>query len=200
MDDRVEILIAEDSPTQALQLEHLLEKNGYSVSAAKNGAEAYEMIRERKPTLIISDIVMPEMDGYELCRKVKTDESLKDIPIILLTALSDPSDVIRGLECGADNFFTKPYKKESLISRIQYILVNQEIRRGMPAGYGIEIFFSGKKHLITSDRVQILDLLFSSFENAVLKARELEYVARELRTTQEELRRLKQETRETPVP
>lgn len=193
MNENVEILIAEDSPTQAMQLQHLLQKQGYRVTAAKNGVEAFEKIRESAPTLIISDIVMPEMDGYELCRSLKADDRLKKIPVILLTALSDPWDVVRGLECGADNFFTKPYKKEALLSRIQYILVNQEIRKSMPGGCDIEIFFSGQKHRITSDRIQILDLLLSSFENAVHKSHELEKVSRELRATQDELNRLKKE-------
>jgi len=67
-------------------------------------------MRQHKPTVIISDIVIPKIDGYELCKQVKIDEKLKDIPVILLAALSNPVDVIRGLECGADNFINKPYK------------------------------------------------------------------------------------------
>src|SRR5712671_6277677 len=98
----VEILIAEDSPTQAQRLQHILERHGYHVTLSANGRHALEMARRRKPTLIISDVVMPEMDGYELCRRVKSDAGLADVPLILVTTLSDPQDVIRGLECRAD--------------------------------------------------------------------------------------------------
>jgi len=189
METSAHILIVEDSPTQAVKLQYVLEQGNYRVSLAKNGVEGLEMAKSERPTIIVTDIVMPEMDGYELCRRIKSDDELKDVPVILLTSLSDPTDVIGGLECGADNFITKPYEKEFLLSRIKYVLMNREIRRGHVAGMGLEIYFSGKRHVITSDRIQILDLLFSSFENAVQKNRELEDTIQELEETQEELRR-----------
>jgi len=105
----VRILIAEDSPTQAERLRFLLEEQKYSVEVARNGKEGLELARESKPALIISDVLMPDVDGYEFCRNAKADEQLKEIPFILLTSLSDTNDVIRGLQCGADNFITKPY-------------------------------------------------------------------------------------------
>jgi CheY-like chemotaxis protein len=101
---RERILIVEDSLTQAGRLKCLLEKNGHPVIVAANGKEALSLLGTRKPDLIISDIIMPEMDGYQLCKQIKSDENLKDIPVILLTALSDPKDVLKGLECNADNF------------------------------------------------------------------------------------------------
>src|SRR5688572_15779111 len=100
----LQILIAEDSPTQSQRLRHILEQQGYLVTAAPNGRVALAAAEKDKPTLIISDVVMPEMDGYELCRQVKTHELLADVPVILVTTLADPQDVIRGLACGADNF------------------------------------------------------------------------------------------------
>ena len=188
MDEHVEILIVEDSLIQAMYLKKVLENAGYEASVVQNGIEALDRIGLHKPTLIISDIVMPEMDGYTLCTRVKEDENLEHIPVVLLTSLSDPTDVIRGLECGADNFITKPYKEEFLLSRIKFILVNQELRQQTLSDWGIEIFFSGQKYRINSDRVQILDLLFASFESAVQKNKELEKLAEELRSTQEALR------------
>src|SRR6185503_16287206 len=122
--DKVEILVVEDSPTQAERLRYILEQHNYSVSVAQNGKQALTLLSQHKPTLVISDIMMPEVDGYQLCQQIKTNESLKDIPVILLTSLSDPKDVIRGLECRADNFITKPYDEEYLLSRIHYILAN----------------------------------------------------------------------------
>ncbi len=177
----IEILIVEDSPTQAMHLKHILEQQSYSVTVARNGKNALELMRKHKPTIVISDILMPEMDGYELCRQIRADENLKYVPVILLTQLVDPRDVIRGLLSGADNFVTKPYSEQFLISRIQYILANQELRKNSITEMGIEIFFAGQKHFITSDRMQILDLLFSTFENAVQRSQELEAANKELR-------------------
>ncbi len=177
----VEILIVEDSPTQALHLKYILEQHDYQVTVSRNGRDALEYMKTHKPTIVISDILMPEMDGYDLCRQIRADENLKYVPVILLTQLVDPRDVIRGLLSGADNFVTKPYSEQFLISRIQYILANQELRRNAITEMGIEIFFAGQKHFITSDRMQILDLLFSTFENAVQRNQELEQANKELR-------------------
>ncbi len=181
----IEILIVEDSPTQAMHLKYTLEQHDYHVIIAKDGKDALSKMKNRKPTIVISDIIMPEMDGYELCRQIRSDENLKYVPVILLTQLVDPRDVIRGLLSGADNFVTKPYSEQFLISRIQYILANQELRRNAITEMGIEIFFAGQKHFITSDRMQILDLLFSTFENAVQRNQELEQANKELRNALE---------------
>src|SRR5664279_1262425 len=120
----VRILIAEDSRTQAEQLRFLLEQHGYQVTVTADGKQALQAAIAEKPALVISDIVMPEMGGYELCKAIKSDETLKDIPVILLTGLSDSQDVILGLECGADHFIHKPYDGDYLVSRIRYLLIN----------------------------------------------------------------------------
>ena len=174
-----EILIAEDSRTQAEQLAFLLEQHGYRVTIAADGKQALLAAQAQKPTLIISDIVMPEMDGYELCKAIKSDEKLKDIPVILVTTLSDSRDVIRGLECGADNFIRKPYDERYLLSRINYLLMNLDMRKEHKMQVGVEINLGGQKYFINSERQQILDLLISTYEQAVhindeLKLRETE--------------------------
>ena len=161
------ILIAEDSPTQAEQLRGLLETNGYRVTVAANGKEALEAALKRQPALVISDIMMPEMDGYALCKEIKSEEKLKDIPVVLLTQLSTPEDVIKGLQCGADNFIRKPYAANYLLSRIKYILTNRKLRETEKVHLGLEIYLSGQRHFITSERQQILDLLISTYEEAV---------------------------------
>jgi CheY-like chemotaxis protein len=202
----VEILIAEDSPTQALQLKHMLERNGYRAAIANNGKEALTRLHQcvasepqgrgrqaqdahlpRRPLMVISDIVMPEMDGYELCRSIKADEQLADIPVILLTSLSDPKDVFKGLECGADNFIVKPYDEPFLLSRIRFILANQQLRQVEKAQMGLEIFFAGQRYFITSDRLQILNLLLSTYEAAVQKNLELIKARDELQRFNEQL-------------
>ena len=185
--DNVRILIIEDSLTQALRLQDSLEKHHYETKIANNGKAGLDLLKQKPYTLVISDIIMPEMDGYELCRQIKSNEKLKNTPVILLTSLSDPHDVIEALECGADNFVTKPYSENFLISRIQNILVNRQLRLDGMSEMGIEIVFAGKKHFITSSRMQIVDLLFSTYENAIQKNTELEQVNRELVMTQREL-------------
>ena len=185
------ILIVEDSPTQAEQLKYILEEQSFFVEIAKNGMEALDYLDSHAPIFIVSDIVMPEMDGYQLCKKIKSNERTKFIPVMLLTTLSDPEDVIKGLECGADGFMTKPYDEETLISRINYILLNAEVRKNTTTEMGIEIVFSGKKHFITSTRIQILDLLISTYENAIRKTRELEKTVKELRSANETIKTLK---------
>lgn len=181
--DQVEILIVEDSPTQADYLAYTLEQHGYSFSTARNGREALVSIGQRLPTLVISDVIMPEMDGYELCRRIKQEENLKSIPVILLTSLSDPADVVRGLECGADSFIFKPYDERYLLARIDYVLANRRLRETESTQIGVDIFFAGRRFFITSDRLQILNLLLSTYESAVQKNQELT-------TAQDDLRRL----------
>ncbi len=175
-----EILVVEDSLTQALQLQNLLEENGYYVTTAGDGRAALILLEKKLPDLVISDILMPEMDGYDLCRMIKGDERWKALPVILLTQLTEAEDIVRGLESGADNFVIKPYEPKLLISQIEYILVNRAIRENPRTEMGIEVFFAGKKHFINSDRIQILDLLFSSYENSLIQKRKLEKLNKEL--------------------
>lgn len=177
----VSILVAEDSQTQAARLKHTLEANKYRVSTAVNGRVALEMARAHKPTLVLSDIVMPEMDGYELCRQIKSDPQLQRMPVILVTSLSDPQDVIRGLVCRADNFIVKPYDERYLLSRIQFVLLNREINEREPCAMGVEIYFNGERHFIGADRLQILNLLLSTYEAAIQRNQELTRTKEELR-------------------
>jgi signal transduction histidine kinase len=188
-----QILIAEDSATQAQHLQHILEQNGYRVTATANGRLALEAAQLSKPSLIISDVVMPEMNGYELCSRVKANPRLSDVPVVLVTTLSDPHDVIRGLECGADNFILKPYDAEQLLRRIQFVLVNTQMRRSEQPGMGLEIVFSGQRHFITADRLQILNLLLSTYEAAMQRNGELSLTRDTLRQTNAELQQLTRE-------
>src|ERR1700742_3982258 len=180
----LEILIAEDSPTQAQRLRYLLERQGYRVTSAANGRLALDAVLQRKPGLIISDVVMPEVTGYELCGQIKSDPRFTDIPVVLVTTLSDPHDVIRGLECRADNFILKPYDEHYLLGRVQFVLANSAVRQAEQGGVmGVEIFFNGQKHFITADRLQILNLLLSTYDAAIQRNRELSNTQDTLRQT-----------------
>ncbi len=167
------ILVVEDSRTQAESLRYILEKKGFTVTLATNGRDALEQIQHGRPDLVLTDIVMPEMDGYELCHRIKTDPDLSSIPVIMVTQLFDPVDVVRGLEAGADNFIIKPYEPQDIDSRIQNVLAS----RGMPDpgdNSVLEIPLSDGKHRITANRRQIINILLSTYEITVRKNAELQ--------------------------
>lgn len=184
---RLEVVIAEDSPTQAAHLKNILQGQDFDVIATRDGKEAFEALRRRKPSLVIADILMPVMDGYELCRRIRADSTLADLPLILLTALSDPADVFKGLECGADNFLTKPYDPANLVARIEFLLANAHLGNREKVQTSMEVFIAGRKHVITSDRAQILNLLLSTYEAAVQKTHQLAQARDELANLNEHL-------------
>ncbi|MFQ3573275.1 MAG: response regulator [Thermodesulfovibrionales bacterium] len=189
-ENKYSILVVEDSTTQAECLKYILEDQGYIVYVTSNGKEALDFLSHTKPTIVITDVIMPEINGYDLCKAIKSNEETKNIPVVLLTHLSEPDDVIMGLECGADNFITKPYDQQFLITRIRYIIINKEIRSINSTEMGIEIFFAGKKHFITSNKIQILDLLLAIFESSLQRNRELEEANKALRKANENIKRL----------
>jgi diguanylate cyclase (GGDEF)-like protein/PAS domain S-box-containing protein len=201
----IEIMIVEDSRLQTALLRHALTLQGYVVVVAQNGDEALRMIRQRKPTLVISDIVMPKIDGYELCSAIKHDEALKDIPVILLTQLSEPEDIIKGLNAGADNYVIKPEDQEyeDLLARVGDLISNLERRKNesrqpkdeSESGQGdLEIFLAGKTYTINSDRRQILDLLISIYDQAIRQNHDLLLMASDLQASEERYRRLLENT------
>lgn len=189
--EKTEILIVEDSMTQSKILRNALEKHNFSVHHTANGKEALAYLVDHTPAVIISDVIMPVMNGFEFCKSVKADEKLKSTPVMLLTTLSEPEDVIRGLESGADNFMTKPYDEQTLISCVKHIIDNIELRKKTRDDTGIEIAFAGNKYLVTSNRVQMLDLLISIYQNTMLKTRELEKTVQELRQANKTITTLK---------
>jgi DNA-binding response OmpR family regulator len=187
--NHLEILIVEDSPTQAEQLRYILGKKSYRVSLTTNGREALKFLERQVPDIVVSDIVMPEMDGYELCKQIRSDARLKNVPVILVTRLSEPTDVIKGLEAGANNFITKPYDEKYIISHIEYLVANRELRENPASGTGAKVFFSGNTYHINAEPLQILDLLLSTYENAHRQNQEL-------RTTQKQLQELNERLEE----
>lgn len=177
------LLIVEDSATQAMKLEMLLVGEGYKVSRCADGAEALAFLarHEPPPDLVISDIIMPTTDGYALCERIRAEEKFSRVPLLLLSNLSEPEDIIKGLSCGANNFLTKPYEPAELLNLVHHMLVNSQLRAARHEEVSVEVFFNGKKHTLPSDRFQILDLLFSTYDNVLKQKRELERVNRELR-------------------
>jgi len=163
---RISILVVEDSTTQAHKLKQSLESNGFSVATAGNGAAGVAAVRELRPDLVISDIVMPGLDGYEMCRQIKADAGLKDTPVILLTSLSDPEDLIRGLECGADGFTVKTGSAAPVLEVIDRLLHSREHQAQARDRSGILVRFAGRDHRIAPDPQRIFDFLISTYDAA----------------------------------
>ena len=125
----IDVFVVEDSRVQAAAVRLSLLQNEFVVRIAENGAEGLAMMKEQRPDVVISDVEMPEMNGYELCAAIKANPRLKDTPVILLTALGDPEDILKGLEVKADNYLTKPWDDELLYARVQQVLANRELRQ-----------------------------------------------------------------------
>ncbi len=192
---QVRIVIAEDSRIQAKILQKHLLDAGYDVRVAPDGAIAWEIIQQDPPTLIISDIEMPEMNGYELCQLVKGDPKLRRIPLILLSTLAAPVDIIKGLHAGADNYVTKPYHAEYLLTRIESLL-HTPLEEADEDSEALEVTLAGKQYSVRSGRQQVLNLLISTFENAVEKNNELIRVNQELMNAKDKLTKWNDELKE----
>jgi CheY-like chemotaxis protein len=116
------ILIVDDNEQNAELLEAYLEPLEAAVRIAHDGVEALEMVQAEQPDIILLDIMMPRMSGFEVCRRLKQDEKTRDIPVVMVTALSELADVERGVDSGADDFLSKPVNKLELLTRVQSLL------------------------------------------------------------------------------
>lgn len=175
------ILIAEDSAVQALMLRQILEQQGFKVSTANNGLTALEMAIQLRPALLISDVNMPGMSGYELCQRIKASPDFSDLPVILVTSLSGPDDVLLGLKSGADSFVIKPYEKNHLLERVAHALSRSKQPAPEEERSVVEISFHDQTYQISASRKQILELLMSTYAATVQRNRELHDSREQLR-------------------
>jgi DNA-binding response OmpR family regulator len=116
------ILVADDDDDIRSLVAFRLERAGYSVLAARDGEEALSLALEHTPDLAVLDVMMPKLDGYELTRRLRAEESTKRMPVILLTARAQEADVQRGFDAGADDYIRKPFSPQELRARVQAIL------------------------------------------------------------------------------
>ena len=152
------ILVVEDEPNVRILLEVLLAKEGYKVFSATNGEEALGVIEQAQPDLIVTDIMMAKMDGFELCRRIRKQPSFDVVPILMLTAKGDPVDKYTGFSEGADDYLTKPFDPIELLFRVK-----AHLRRNRPES----------KDAASSITVGLLTLDCHNFEAIVGETRSL---------------------------
>jgi DNA-binding response OmpR family regulator len=116
------ILIVDDEPNIIIPLEFLMKQNGYEVMTASSGEEALEIIMEYKPNLILLDIMLPGIDGFEVCEIVRLNQEWKNTKIIFLTAKGREVDVAKGMVLGADTYITKPFSNSEIVERVKGLL------------------------------------------------------------------------------
>jgi len=129
-DPKPHVLIVEDEAALVTMLRYNLESQGYRVSEAVDGEEAILLVIEEPPDLILLDWMLPSLSGIEVCRRIRRNESLRDVPIIMLTARGEDSDRVRGLDSGADDYITKPFSPRELMARLRAVL-----RRSQPSDH-----------------------------------------------------------------
>ena len=120
------ILVVDDDLKIQMVIRIMLEKSGYEVKCVSSGLEAFQELDSYNPDLIMLDVMMPGMDGYEVCRKIKSNEKTKEIPVIMLTALGMGEDFEKALENGADWYIVKPFNSRQLLSRVSMLLKGED--------------------------------------------------------------------------
>ena len=173
--ENIRILVAEDSPTQAETLKFNLEEIGFQVTVAQNGALALASAETNRPDILISDVMMPEMDGFELCYSIKNhqDPQLRSLPVILLTSLNGPDEILRGIQAGAEFYLTKPVNMEHLQSKIENLLATPNALFQRVDEELVEVEIDGRKQAVSANRQQVVNLLFATYDNTVQQNRDL---------------------------
>jgi DNA-binding response OmpR family regulator len=118
----IEILIVDDEPSIVVPIQFLMEQQGFNVLVAENGEDALDIIYKYKPDLILLDIMLPRIDGYEVCEIVRLDPRYRDIKIIFITAKGREVEIAKGLALGADAYITKPFSNTELVSKVKELL------------------------------------------------------------------------------
>ena len=127
MSTPAKILVVDDTPKNVKLLADLLTVKGYAVTTASSGAEALAKVENEKPDLVLLDVVMPEMSGYEVCRKIRENPATEILPVVMVTALDPSEERVKGLQAGADDFLTKPINQAELLARVRSLLRIKEL-------------------------------------------------------------------------
>ena len=150
-----DILIVEDEPDIAELIRFHVEREGFSGRCVGSGRIALEEIKRIRPRLIVLDLMLPDLDGLEVSRRLKWDEETRDIPILIVSAKGEESDVVAGLEIGADDYVTKPFSPRVLMARIRNVLRRAEVAAASPDTPGERLTLSGGNLVIDIDRHRV---------------------------------------------
>jgi two-component system alkaline phosphatase synthesis response regulator PhoP len=157
------VLIVDDEEHIRELIKFNLDKNGYRTICADNGLDALKMAQSENPQLILLDVMLPAMDGYDVCKEIRRDNSISSTPIIMITAKGEEFDKVLGLELGADDYITKPFSIRELIARVKAILRRTTIRP-IDNSYNFgTINIDFEKHEVTKEGVKI-ELTLKEFE------------------------------------
>jgi len=175
------VLVVEDIPKNMEVVCNILRKEGYRLAMAGNGLQGLEMVPNVKPDLILLDIMMPEMDGFEVCKRLKENPETKDIPIIFLTAIVETVDIVKGFEMGAVDYVTKPFKGAELTSRVRTHLELKFARESLQELNATkDKFFSIIAHDLKDPLSYLLlsaDMLYNQYEEMAEEKRK-DYIRR----------------------
>ncbi len=117
------ILVVDDDPYILMSLEFLMKKNGYDVMIARNGKEALELVEKQLPDLVLLDIMMPDVDGYEICRYIKKTAKIKHAKVVFMSAKSKEADIQKGYDLGASYYISKPFSTRELVKKVNEMLL-----------------------------------------------------------------------------
>ena len=184
------ILVVEDDVTQALLTRRRLQGRGYQITLAQDGHEAMNIVAKGQCQMVISDINMPAVDGYTLCRHIKSNPRLRHIPVILLSTLSSTEHILEGLNAHADFFLAKPVNPQMLFDRVEQMLANPPKPEEEPPAKPLEIVIDGVRHQVTANRRQLLTLLVATYDNVIAQNRELGLAQQRLRAAESNHRAL----------
>ena len=162
------ILIVEDCDDQANLLRLLLDRDDYEIDVAADGVDALEKLKTFKPSLVITDLLMPRMDGFELCAALKNDSSLGDIPVLVLTTQGEIKDVLNALQAGANFYFTKPFDRQFLRDWV-FLFCSQVRSREFPADEIEKFQFITGSQTLSVNRRHALEFLLNNFKRLNLK-------------------------------
>jgi DNA-binding response OmpR family regulator len=158
---RADVLIVEDEVEIAELMQFHCERDGLHTSLVHNGKLALDVIRRQKPDLVILDLMLPDLDGLEICRRMKRADELRGIPILMVSAKGEESDVVAGIELGADDYVTKPFSPKILMARVRNILRRQEIDGDKQADGNRLVLIEGRlvidieRHSVSVDGVTV---------------------------------------------
>ncbi len=191
LETKPRILVVDDHPALVTLTRHKLMQKGYEVLTAQNGEDALEIVKTKFPDLILSDVDMPILDGYELCERIKKDKNLNNIPIILFTSMVNTQSILKGIEAGADNYLTKPFDDETLYLKIEELLLNPP-----PPIDNFEIAeveIEGSTYNIRADYSHLVNLLISTYKNTLAQNNKLSKMQTGLNAANRELELTKKE-------